>query len=181
MREHPTSGVGAVTGYLLFFLYAITLVAATLVGLAQAWHPGTLPRWCPPVVLAAWAAVTAYMTIRPGSGVVRRVNLVPLAVDSPGELVDLVSNVGVFLPAGLLLHACGVRLRWTLLAALAATLGIEVTQYVTDAGRTSDVNDVLCNVTGAVLGWLLARRVATGHPRTHGEVRAGTAPTGQGG
>lgn len=169
------------TGYLPFFLYAVTLAAATLVGLAQAWHPGTLPRWCPPAVLAVWVAVTAYMTIRPGGGAARRVNLVPLAVDSTGALVDLVSNVGVFLPAGLLLHVCGVRLRWTLLAALATTLGIEVTQYVTDAGRTSDINDVLCNVTGAVLGWLLSRRIAAGRRRTRDEVRSGAEPTRQGG
>lgn len=60
----------------------------------------------------------------------------------------------MFVPFGLLLPMVFPRLRacWkTLLAALGITVLIEVLQYFT--GRSADIDDVIMNVLGAVMGY----------------------------
>ena len=111
------------------------------------------------LLTAAWAAAVLFMTLRPGTGLGVRLNLIPLVVDGPGSAVDAVLNTFVFLPLGLLLAVGGARLRTVFVTALAITLFIETTQYLTDLGRTADVNDVITNVAGACLGWALASAI----------------------
>ncbi|MDO9395598.1 MAG: VanZ family protein [Herbiconiux sp.] len=111
------------------------------------------------LLTCAWAAAVLFMTLRPGTGLGVRLNLIPLVVDGPGSAVDAVLNTFVFLPLGLLLAVGGARLRTVFVTALAITLFIETTQYLTDLGRTADVNDVITNVAGACLGWALARGI----------------------
>jgi glycopeptide antibiotics resistance protein len=103
--------------------------------------------------LAAWLAGVLFMTLRPGAGSGRLLNLVPLRFEGPASVIDAVLNVGVFVPLGLLLAAAAIRLPVTFLIGLLLTLGIETTQYLTQVGRTADINDVLTNTTGTVLGW----------------------------
>lgn len=144
---------------LLYLLFAGALAVLTLVAFVRAAGPAPLPaRWAVPLV-AVWGASVAVMTLRPGSGLGLRLNLVPILFDGPGSAVDAVLNVAVFVPFGLLLAAAAVRFRITFAAALAITLAIEVTQYLADAGRTADINDVLTNVAGACLGWAVARGI----------------------
>jgi glycopeptide antibiotics resistance protein len=151
---------------LLYLLFAGALVALTLVALVRAAGARPMPaRWAAPLV-GVWAASVAVMTLRPGSGLGMRLNLVPILFDGPGSAVDAVLNVAVFVPLGLLLAAAAVRFRTTFVAALAITLTIEVTQYVTDAGRTADINDVITNVAGACLGWAVARAIRAVATRT---------------
>ncbi|MGD8168501.1 VanZ family protein [Herbiconiux sp. P16] len=146
-------------GPLLYLLFAGALAALTLVAIGSATRPTPLPaRWAVPMV-GVWAASVAVMTLRPGSGLGMRLNLVPILFDGPASAVDAVLNVAVFVPFGLLLAAAAVRFRTAFAAALAITLTIEVSQYVTDAGRTADINDVLTNVAGACLGWAVARAI----------------------
>lgn len=67
---------------------------------------------------------------------------------------QLVLNILMFVPFGLLLPMVFPRLRacWkTLLAALGITVLIEVLQYFT--GRSADIDDVIMNVLGAVVGY----------------------------
>ena len=67
---------------------------------------------------------------------------------------QLVLNILMFVPFGLLLPMVFPRLRacWkTLLAALGITVLIEVLQYFT--GRSADIDDVIMNVLGAVMGY----------------------------
>lgn len=111
-----------------------------------------------PLVLL-WAAAVLFMTLRPGTGLGVRLNLVPLIVDGPASALDAVLNVIVFVPLGLLLALSGMRLRNVLALALALTLFIETTQYLTDLGRTADINDVITNTAGACLGWAVARGI----------------------
>jgi glycopeptide antibiotics resistance protein len=151
---------------LLYLLFAGALAALTLVALVGATRPTPLPaRWAVPLV-GVWAASVAVMTLRPGSGLGMRLNLVPILFDGPASAVDAVLNVAVFVPFGLLLAVAAVRFRTTFAAALAITLAIEVSQYVADAGRTADINDVLTNVAGACLGWALARTLRAVAART---------------
>jgi glycopeptide antibiotics resistance protein len=139
-------------GLALNLLFAAVLATLTLVALVRALVPAPV-RPLPVVLLTLiWAAAVGFMTLRPGTGLGVRLNLLPLQFDGPGSTVDAVLNTFVFLPLGLLMVLAGARLSTVLVVALASTLTIEVTQYVTDLGRTADVNDVITNTVGALLG-----------------------------
>lgn len=104
-------------------------------------------------------------------------NLVPFrtiatslfAAQLPVELPTLVYNVMAFMPLGFLLPCISVRLRhWdtVFFAGLLLALGLECAQLVTMLG-TADVDDVILNVTGALMGYglfQLATRVVTRLP-----------------
>lgn len=85
----------------------------------------------------------------------------------PGRAVQqLVGNIVLFIPLGFLLPVLGARFRRpaaTAAAALAVSVGIELIQLAMLISRASqrsvDVDDIILNVTGAVLGYL-AWRVA---------------------
>jgi len=155
------------TTFALNLLFAAVLGAVTLIGLGVL----VTRRRSPGAALAlgaVWAVSVAFMTLRPGSGLGMRLNLLPLLFDGRGSAIDAVLNVGVFVPLGVVLALAGARLRTAFIVGLAATLSIEVSQYVLDVGRTADINDVITNTVGALLGWgvaAAARAVAAG-PRT---------------
>ncbi|SKB02546.1 VanZ like family protein [Agreia bicolorata] len=111
------------------------------------------------VFLTAWLAGLLFMTMRPSAGKGTLLNLVPLSFQGPGAVVDAVLNVGVFVPLGLLLVAAGMRFPVTLLIGLLLSVGIELSQYLAQLGRTADVNDLLTNTTGTVLGWALGAAI----------------------
>jgi len=99
------------------------------------------------------------------------VNLVPARTvvevvrDFPGLIVQqLVGNVVLFVPLGFLLPLLGARCRRfgaTGTVALAVSVGIELVQLgllrALGARRSVDVDDVILNVTGAGLGYLVWR------------------------
>lgn len=117
-----------------------------------------------------------------------RVNLVPFK--TVGELLgrgsstqavrQIGGNIGLLLPLGVVLPVLVPRLRSAsalALGALASTLCIETLQYAaTRAGmidRAFDVDDLMLNVAGALLGWLvwkMASRALT-HRRMGTRVR----------
>jgi glycopeptide antibiotics resistance protein len=120
---------------------------------------------------AIWLAATLFMTLRPGPGIGVRVNLEPLSFAGRASEIDAVLNIGVFVPFGVLLAAAGVRLFGALLLGLGVSLFIEVAQYLGDVGRTADINDLITNTLGTVLGCALAlviarltRRAGPRHP-----------------
>lgn len=88
-------------------------------------------------------------------------NFVPVAGYEPA---DAAMNVAVFVPVGVLVALVIARPSWTRVLTVVAvvSLTIEVTQYVTahtlGGGHVADVNDLLSNAAGGVLGWgLLAQ------------------------
>ena len=111
------------------------------------------------VLLAAWLAGLLFMTLRPSSGRGSLLNLVPLSFEGPGAVVDAVLNVGVFVPLGLLLAAAAIRFPVALLIGLLLSVTIELSQFVVQVGRTSDINDLITNTTGTVLGWAVGAAV----------------------
>ncbi|MDO7883041.1 VanZ family protein [Salinibacterium soli] len=132
-------------------LFAAVLVALAVYGVVRAiTHArGRRLAWAAVVV---WMLATVFMTVRPGTGRGVRLNLVPWP-DGRGSAFDAILNTGVFVPLGLLLATLGWRLVLALAAGLAVSLTIEVVQYVSDLGRTADVNDLITNTLGAGIGW----------------------------
>lgn len=113
------------------------------------------------------------------------VNLVPsrtvvgIIRDFPGLVIQqLLGNVVMFVPLGFLLPLLGARYRrfaMTAAVGLAASLGIELVQLALlltlKARRSVDVDDVILNVTGACLGylvWRVAQACARTLPRRSG-------------
>lgn len=87
---------------------------------------------------------------------VRELRLVPFAIvaDSPttvGWVFDILGNIALFLPLGIVLMILTGRWWWTVGVAALMSLAVETTQYVFALGRT-DVTDLICNVLGAALG-----------------------------
>ncbi|MEU4218820.1 VanZ family protein [Actinoplanes sp. NPDC026623] len=107
------------------------------------------------------------------------IHLIPGDVDGP----SFVLNVIMFIPLGVLLPLLWPRLDGVRrLAACAATasLAIELTQFVLGmtlgSRRTVDVNDLIANTGGALLG-LLILRLAVPSPRHRATCVAGTPPS----
>jgi glycopeptide antibiotics resistance protein len=114
--------------------------------------------------LAVWAVAVLVLTLRgqPGGG--DRLNLTPGAVLRAGDtfhaLADTARNVALFFPLGALAAAARIRLDgWVRVALSAASLSaaIEAVQRFGHLGRAADVDDVIANVLGALIGFALAR------------------------
>jgi glycopeptide antibiotics resistance protein len=80
----------------------------------------------------------------------------------PGAAAQIVGNVMMFVPIGLL-----APIRWPsldspgriLLASATLSIAIELIQWIAATGRQSSVTDVISNATGAALGYLTLRTV----------------------
>jgi glycopeptide antibiotics resistance protein len=98
---------------------------------------------------------------------------------------DMLQNVVVFVPLGLLLPLVSRArsLPSVLLTGFLLSLTMEALQFlnavVADGGHIADVNDLLANTLGAVVGYGL-HRVALRLPALGGFARAATWPTGMG-
>ena len=71
-------------------------------------------------------------------------------------IAQLVLNVGMFIPLGLLLPMSiknANHIRTVSVTVLCVTVGIEVIQYF--MGRSADIDDVIMNFLGGLLGYLL--------------------------
>lgn len=77
-------------------------------------------------------------------------------------LINIVGNIAAFVPMGFLLPIAFERLKTLLrviLVALSATMSIEIFQYITGVGA-SDIDDVILNVLGGIMGYFMMRIVA---------------------
>jgi glycopeptide antibiotics resistance protein len=121
-------------------------------------------------LLLAYLLVLAVLTLRPVGADVEsnvRVNLKPFATILPAlrhgpgtfAFAILVGNVLAFVPLGVLVPLAVRRVPWLLVIVAGAALSaaIELTQYAlsTNFGygyRRADIDDVIVNVTGTVVG-----------------------------
>ncbi len=116
----------------------------------------------------------ALFTLTPTGSLTASVNLDPgagLAAPwrSPTTTVNIVGNLLLFVPLGVLLPAAARPLRSPLLlvpAAAAVSALVELTQYAYVPGRAADVNDILLNTAGALAGLLALRTVRMVTDRT---------------
>ncbi len=121
--------------------------------------------WC--LLWLGWILVITAVTTLPWSNFVGHshwssVRWIPLQGMQWNRdyLVDLTGNVLLFVPFGYLQMQAGLilprrRLLSVSMAALALSLGAELTQVYMH-GRFPSATDVLCNVTGAILGGIIA-------------------------
>lgn len=120
------------------------------------------------VLLVLYLVLLLWLTLRPGYRMpAESINLVPLrsimhGITRGGPLfvINILGNIAAFMPLGTLLW------RWRrvpivpmLCAAALLSLTIELLQW-SIARRVSDIDDLLLNVLGAALGYLLAWRLA---------------------
>jgi glycopeptide antibiotics resistance protein len=124
------------------------------------------------ISMVAYLAVLLLLTFLPlgdpESVAARQLNLVPLktigralnaGVDSP-KFALVLGNLAAFVPLGILVPVMTRKRSWllVLVSALALSAAIELGQYVvsTNAGfayRTTDIDDVILNVLGALTGY----------------------------
>ncbi|MFG1602687.1 VanZ family protein [Actinoplanes sp. NPDC049265] len=120
----------------LFLMYAAGVLAVTVVPVRAFDYWGHVP----------WQAMIRW---------------IPFVVDP----LSMTLNVVMFLPFGVLIPllwpaagATATRIGWL---ALSASLSIELTQLLLDvtigSRRTVDVNDLIANTGGALIGWWLLR------------------------
>jgi glycopeptide antibiotics resistance protein len=122
------------------------------------------------LLLAAWLTIGLALTLQPAHPLPSQVvddNLVPfhtLAIywrnfDSEFWMRNLFGNLGLLLPLGLLGPiALPVLDRWwrIILLALLISASIELAQHwIPD--RSADIDDVIVNVAGALMGYLVFR------------------------
>ncbi|MGB8941134.1 MAG: VanZ family protein [Streptomyces sp.] len=107
-----------------------------------------------------WAAGVVGLTFGTGSGGGKAVNVALLDLGNSADRVDFLLNTVMFVPGGILLSVLRARLRSAILFGLLASLVIESAQYVTESGRTADINDLLSNTIGCAFGYLCARAIA---------------------
>lgn len=84
---------------------------------------------------------------------------------SAGEVLHMLENVALFVPFGLALPFVRKRADFlkTLLAGFLSALALELAQIFT--GRGGDIDDLICNTLGAVIGYLLYLLIGKLFPR----------------
>lgn len=119
------------------------------------------------LVLLVW--VVLWKLEAPWVGVAgeRIVKLVPFVATSTAGAsrpFEVVANVALFVPLGLYLGLLAPSWRWWRVAgaAAAASVGLEIAQYVLAVG-SSDLTDVVANTAGALVGLGLLARVRRRH------------------
>ncbi|MBM7564031.1 VanZ family protein [Paenibacillus sacheonensis] len=142
-------------GTLLFLLYAYLLIKIILFKFGSAdlpflWHQ-----------LQSTIVNPEYL-----HGHSRSVNLEPFKsiaqnlhrFSNPHDQINLIGNIAIFLPCGVffgLLSNRGVlSFLWAAALSLAVSLGLECAQLVFAIG-SFDVDDLILNVSGGLLGWVV--------------------------
>lgn len=131
--------------------------------------PSTVTRAVGWLALVVYLALLALVTLTPVSGTEQTANYVPGAsfsrylsegVENSLAIRQLGGNVVMFLPFGFVLPfaiAAARRVLVTVPLALLASAGIEIVQATRVEGRVFDIDDVLLNVVGALVGLLIHR------------------------
>ncbi|REJ05008.1 VanZ family protein [Microbacterium bovistercoris] len=121
------------------------------------------------LVLLAWVVLWKLEVpwIGDAAGLDRRLKLVPFLASGDADAnspIEMTINLVLFVPFGLFLGALAPNWSWwrTGLAALGASLGLEIVQHAISTG-SFDTADLIVNTAGALLGWgvyVVVRRAA---------------------
>lgn len=107
--------------------------------------------------MVGWLTVVGMTTLTGAQDQAARVNETPWTCLVCGEagLTDVLLNLILFLPLGLLARDRGWTLLRTVASLLALTAGIELTQALWLPGRDASLGDVIANTMGGGIGWWL--------------------------
>ena len=114
------------------------------------------------ILFLGWMGIYVYASLLHGSYWARHLNLQPFLMlrealnrFTPQLILNLFINIAVFVPFGILLPLLSNREKkwyWVLLTAMAMAVGFEGLQFATAHG-ICDIDDVLMDTLGAMLGW----------------------------
>ena len=110
-----------------------------------------------PVALAIGLIALLTLEPRPRQGPLSAATPWHCLVCGPLGTVDVILNIGLFVPLGFALFRVGFRPVWSLLIGLALSGAVELLQATVVTGRDSSLSDLVTNALGAGLGALLAR------------------------
>ena len=82
---------------------------------------------------------------------------------SPRELAEGFLNIVLFLPFGAALRGLRTVFLWAILLGFSLSLVVELLQRYVIPGREGELQDLMANTAGALLGWLLARMLHRQH------------------
>lgn len=117
-------------------------------------------------LLALYLLFIAYMTLMYRNAVAHRLNLelfwsYRLFLSSAGMRMEILFNIWLFVPLGLILYRLTGR-PWAALIAVAVSAAVELTQYTLGIGLC-ELDDIVSNGLGGCLGCLLG--IAAGRLR----------------
>ena len=185
------------------FQYALQLLQTWLIVVAAIWSVAAAVRArdggivsaiktsIAEATLAAGIVAILIMTVVPLNGpmpgqfqppvLVNLVPVVPLISELAGAdlgwtLVNIVGNPGLYVPLGIgLTWRFGLWTVWIVAVAASASVAVEVWQARSGGQRTSDINDVLLNTAGALVGsgtvMVAARALGRYRQRSRGAAR----------
>lgn len=109
--------------------------------------------WRPAAAL--WVAAVAWLTLRPDPTARWAAEASPWWCLPCGDagIADLVLNIVLFIPLGMILAARATRLWKAFTLAAATSLAIELVQATCLAGRDAALADLVANTLGGILGW----------------------------
>jgi hypothetical protein len=114
--------------------------------------------WIALLVTSVTTLLILAATLTPGDPrLLEPTSIVCLVCGSRG-LVDVLLNVGLFVPFGAARRLDGAGARRTAVSALLLSFAVEATQYALLVGRDASLSDLLTNTGGALIGWTLVAR-----------------------
>ena len=185
------------------FRYALQLLQTWLIVVAAIWSVAAAVRARDGAIESAIKTSIAEATLAAGIVAILIMTVVPLNAPMPGQfqspmpvnlvpvvplirelagadrgwtLVNIVGNVGLYVPLGIgLAWRFGLRTVWIVAIAASASVAVEVWQAMSGGQRTSDINDVLLNTAGALVGsgtvMVAARALGRYRQRSRGAAR----------
>lgn len=99
-----------------------------------------------------WVIVLITSTFGTPSGGGSAINFTLLDITNRADVIDACLNTLLFLPCGMLLRLIGIKSFTSIIFSGTISTLIEVMQFAIGSGRTSDLNDLLFNTFGAILG-----------------------------
>jgi hypothetical protein len=117
-------------------------------------------RWRIAIPLVwVWAGFMVAMTFGTASGGGMKLNLRLLDVMNTVDMRDFILNVLLFVPLGIVIAVLHGRWSVALVAGFCVSFLVEFLQFVLASGRTSDINDLIANTSGTILGYTLTTMI----------------------
>jgi len=133
-------------------------------------------RWCSIIFFILYLSYLIYLTLLDhtyGRQLLNRsINIIPFKtilqyLINPSSIratiINIAGNIVAFIPMGFLLPMISNKckdFKVSILIIIIATMTIEILQYITGVGA-SDIDDLLLNTLGGILGYLIYKHVAS--------------------